>query len=101
MYYMVTLFSVVCMMFAGVVVLCYGLVIMSGEYGVRIRCRRINLDAFVYVWNYGTIICTIRIKSENVKTFIKLNSDAGFSFLVIDYMCFDYSFVKNGSGMVL
>ena len=89
------------MVFSRIVVLCHGLVNMSGEYGVRIRCRRVNLDVLVYVWNYGTIVFAIRIKNENVKTFIKLNSDVGFSFLVIDYICFDYSFVKNGSGMVL
>ena len=89
------------MVFSCVVLLSHGPVNMSGEYGVRIRCGCVNLGVFVYVWNYGTCILTIRIQDENIRTFIKLKSDIGFMFLVLDYIWFDYSFVKIRSGMMI
>jgi len=49
----------------------------------------------------GAIIVTIRDKNENIKTYRKLKSDVGFRFPVLDYIYFDYSFVKIRSGMNL
>lgn len=101
MYYMVISFARVCMVFSGVVSVSHGLLNMSGEYGVRIRCARVNLGVYAGAWNYGAIIVTIRDKNENIKTYRKLKSDVGFRFPVLDYIYFDYSFVKIRSGMNL
>lgn len=89
------------MVFSGVVSVSHGLLNMSGEYGVRIRCARVNLGVYAGAWNYGAIIVTIRDKNENIKTYRKLKSDVGFRFPVLDYIYFDYSFVKIRSGMNL
>ena len=61
MYYIVTLFSGVGMVFSGVKLFFLGLLNMSGKCGVEIRCVRDDSGVCVYKRNYGAFILIIRV----------------------------------------
>lgn len=67
MYYILTLFFCVVLVFSDVVLLCYGVIKVSDEYGVRNWCTRVNPGADVGEQNYGAFILINRSENGNVK----------------------------------
>ena len=94
---MVLLFSGVCMVSSGLSFLSSGPSNMSIKRGNEIRYVGMK---FGHNWNHGSFISIIRVNGYNVRTYSKLKSDLGFSFLMVGLPRNDYSIIKIGSGMV-